>query len=76
MNGEPKKKVKSFMELDVDMKMLEKDDTVVPLADTRAMDAQAVKKGINGSSQGTNKPVKVKELSRLWQYRNGRTPKD
>ena len=69
-------KVKNFMEMEVDQEMLENDDTVVPLA----MAAAAVR-GQTASRQVQNSAAraevkKVKQLSRLWQYRNGKTPED
>jgi hypothetical protein len=53
----------SFMDMPVDMELLHRDDTVMPKTQT------------SSGSRSTH-GVKVKELSRLWTYRNGRTPDD
>ena len=77
-NGKTKG-VESFMHMEIDHEMLETDDAVVPVP-ARKKDDRTVKNGVQtrseGRKQALNAPTKVKELSRLWLYRNGRTPED
>ena len=57
-------KSSNFMEMEVDQEMLNKDDTVVPIIMTRER------------RHTLTQSKKVKEYSRLWQYKNGETPED
>ena len=75
--GGRKQAIKSFMEMEVDPDMLERDNTVIA-ATLDIKQRGAAKNRVHPQSEGPNeaKRFKVKELSRLWLYRNGRTPED
>lgn len=61
-------KVAHFMEMEVDQEILEREDNVVPLQ-AQAGKGQVMKQGVHRPAG-----LRVKDLSRLWQYRNGMTP--
>lgn len=75
--GGRKQAIKSFMEMEVDPDMLERDNTVIA-ATSDLKQREAAKNGVHIRSEGGREATrfKVEELSRLWLYRNGRTPED
>jgi hypothetical protein len=65
---------KAFMDEIVDQELLHNDDTVVPVSKGKE---QAVKTGVKTrSARQAQTGTTVKQLSRLWQYRDGNTPDD
>ena len=65
-----------FMDMEIDDAMLDEDNTVLPLSGQERRQAVQTEVRITGNGSEPEVPSKVKDHSRLWQYRNGRTPKD
>jgi hypothetical protein len=64
----------TFMDEVVDQELLHSDDTVVPVSKGKEQAVKASVKTRSGKQAQTT--LTVKELSRLWQYRDGKTPED
>ena len=67
----------SFMDMEVDPQMLDRDNTVIAVA-SNPRRGEAAENGLELRNEGGRraKRVKVKDLSRLWLYKNGQTPED
>ena len=75
--GGRKGRIMNFMEMEVDPEMLETDKTVI-VTGCGENQGQAANNEVLTTSEGRRQPkrFKVRDLSRLWLYRDGRTPED